>query len=123
VGDDVVARFPLLPGRLFTMSIPGGRASATFRDPATARLLREHVHEILGLRLDASHTPGHTAETSRESGLSSVDDLCRYGDCRSRRSRMFITMLRMATTTSVQSAMPSAQEGVISIPVTSVTRS
>ena len=52
--NDVVARFPLLRGRLFTMSMPGGRASATFRDPATARLLREQVHEILGLRRDAS---------------------------------------------------------------------
>jgi hypothetical protein len=52
--NDVVARFPLLRGRLFTMSMPGGRASATFRDPATVRLLREQVHEILALPRDAS---------------------------------------------------------------------
>ena len=47
---DVVARFPRLQGRLFTLSMPGGRASATFRDPATARLLRDEVNVILGLR-------------------------------------------------------------------------
>ena len=45
---DVHARFPHLNGRLFTMVVPG-RASATFRDPETARLLRAKVQEILGL--------------------------------------------------------------------------
>jgi serine/threonine protein kinase len=45
--DDVVARFPRLKGRVFTMSMPGGRASATFRDPATARMLRARVKELL----------------------------------------------------------------------------
>jgi serine/threonine protein kinase len=47
---DVVARFPRLKGRVFTMSMPGGRASATFRDPATAEMLRTQVKEFLGLR-------------------------------------------------------------------------
>jgi hypothetical protein len=32
------------------MSMPGGRASATFRDPATARMFRDQVKAILGLR-------------------------------------------------------------------------
>jgi serine/threonine protein kinase len=47
---DVVARFPKLKGRVFTMSMPGGRASATFRDPATAAMLRTQVKAFLGLR-------------------------------------------------------------------------
>ena len=46
---DVVARFPMLKGRVFTMSMPGGRASATFRDPATAQMLRTKVRDILAL--------------------------------------------------------------------------
>jgi hypothetical protein len=46
--DDVVARFPRLHGRLFTMIVPG-KSEATFRDPATAHLLRTRVQEILGL--------------------------------------------------------------------------
>jgi hypothetical protein len=45
---DVIARFPHLNGRLFTMVVPG-KAEATFRDPATAQLLRNRVQEILGL--------------------------------------------------------------------------
>ncbi len=45
---DVVARFPRLEGRLSTMIVPG-RANATFRDPATAELLRTRVKEILRL--------------------------------------------------------------------------
>jgi serine/threonine protein kinase len=45
-----IARFPVLEGRVHLMSIPGGRASATFRDPATARMLRDRVKAILGLR-------------------------------------------------------------------------
>ncbi len=44
---DVVARFPMLKGRVSTMSMPGGRASATFRDPATAQMLRTRVRDIL----------------------------------------------------------------------------
>ena len=46
----VVARFPMLQGRVHLMSMPGGRASATFRDPATARVLRDQVKAILVLR-------------------------------------------------------------------------
>jgi hypothetical protein len=46
---DVVARFPMLKGRVFTMSMPGGRASATFRDPATAQMLRTQIKELLAL--------------------------------------------------------------------------
>jgi serine/threonine protein kinase len=46
---DVLARFPRLKGRLFVMLVPGG-TSATFRDPATANLLRTKVSEILGRR-------------------------------------------------------------------------
>jgi serine/threonine protein kinase len=47
---DVVARFPHLEGRLLTMSVPGGRESATFRNPETARMLRTQVKAILVLR-------------------------------------------------------------------------
>ena len=47
--SDVIARFPTLDGRVHTMSVPGGKASATFRDPATARKLREQVKAILAL--------------------------------------------------------------------------
>jgi hypothetical protein len=47
---NVVARFPQLEGRLHTMSMPGGRASATFRDPATARMFRDQVKAILVLQ-------------------------------------------------------------------------
>ena len=46
----VVARFPHLQGRLHTMSVPGGRESATFRDPATGRMVRDQVKAILALR-------------------------------------------------------------------------
>ena len=47
---NVVARFPHLEGRLHTMSMPGGRAAATFRDPATARMFRDQVKAILVLQ-------------------------------------------------------------------------
>jgi hypothetical protein len=46
---DVVARFPQMNGRLFTMTVPGGDR-ATFRDPATMRQMHARVVEILGLR-------------------------------------------------------------------------
>lgn len=45
---DVTARFPRLTGRLFTMVVPG-KAQATFRDPETAKLLRQRVRELLKL--------------------------------------------------------------------------
>jgi serine/threonine protein kinase len=47
--SNVVARFPHLQGRVHTMSVPGGRESATFRNPATARMFRERVKAILVL--------------------------------------------------------------------------
>ena len=46
---EVVARFPMLKGRVSTISMPGGRASATFRDAATAQMLRAQVKELLVL--------------------------------------------------------------------------
>ena len=46
---DVVARFAKLEGRVSTMSMPGGRASASFRDPATVQILRTQVKEIVDL--------------------------------------------------------------------------
>ena len=46
---DVVARFPMLKGRVSTFSMPGGRASATFRDAATAEMLRTKIKELLAL--------------------------------------------------------------------------
>ena len=46
--NDVVARFPQLKGRLFAMIVPGS-SNATFRDPATAELLRARVRKILAL--------------------------------------------------------------------------
>ena len=44
--DDVTARFPRLKGRLFAMHVPGA-PKATFRDPATAELLRARIRKIL----------------------------------------------------------------------------
>lgn len=46
---DVVARFPQMRGRLFTMTVPGGE-KATFREPATMQELHRRVVEILRLR-------------------------------------------------------------------------
>ena len=46
--EDIVARFPRLKGRLFAMLVPGG-SNATFREQATAELLRTRVREILAL--------------------------------------------------------------------------
>jgi serine/threonine protein kinase len=45
---NVVARFPQLTGRLFTMVVPGGEA-ATFRDPAIMKNLHARVVELLSL--------------------------------------------------------------------------
>lgn len=48
---DLVARFPHLNGRVFTMVVRGrDNARPTFRDPVTAQLLRARVQEILALR-------------------------------------------------------------------------
>ena len=46
---DVVARFPQMRSRLFTMTVPGAE-KATFRDPATMQSLHALVVQILGLR-------------------------------------------------------------------------
>jgi predicted Ser/Thr protein kinase len=43
------ARLPVLRGRLHAFAVPGGPEGATFRDPDTARLIRQRVSEILGL--------------------------------------------------------------------------
>jgi hypothetical protein len=48
--QNVVARFPRLKDRLFTIVVPGG-STATFRDPETARLVRARVAELLNLKL------------------------------------------------------------------------
>jgi tRNA A-37 threonylcarbamoyl transferase component Bud32 len=45
---DVVARFPILKGRVFTLKVPG-RDTATFRNDETADLLRRTVKQILSL--------------------------------------------------------------------------
>jgi len=42
-------RFPTLNGRVKAIAIPGGSAGGTFRDPETARLIREQVKAILGI--------------------------------------------------------------------------
>ena len=48
VGDSE-ARFPTLQGRLETLNVPGGRETATFRDPNTAQFMRERVTAALSL--------------------------------------------------------------------------
>jgi serine/threonine protein kinase len=48
---DAEARFPAMRGRLHTFSVPGGQeGEATFRNPNTARLMRERVQQVLALR-------------------------------------------------------------------------
>jgi hypothetical protein len=44
--NEVLARFPQLTGRLFTLTVPGGE-KATFRDPAIMNELRQRVETIL----------------------------------------------------------------------------
>jgi DNA-binding winged helix-turn-helix (wHTH) protein len=46
---DAETRLPLLRGRLHTFSVPRGVEGVTFRDPDTARLIRERVRQILEL--------------------------------------------------------------------------
>jgi hypothetical protein len=43
------ARLPVLRGRVHAFTVPGGIEGATFRDPATARLIRQRISAILGL--------------------------------------------------------------------------
>ena len=47
--SEAEARLPALRGRLRTLHVPGGDNHATFRDPATAQLIRERVQAILKL--------------------------------------------------------------------------
>jgi hypothetical protein len=47
--SDLEKRFPQLKGRVFTINVPGGTEQATFRDAATAKMLKERVQSILGL--------------------------------------------------------------------------
>ena len=44
-----VARLPVLRNRLSAFIVPGGLEKATFRDPATAQLIRARVTQALGL--------------------------------------------------------------------------
>jgi hypothetical protein len=46
---DAEDRLPVLRGRVHAFSVPGGLEHATFRDPDTARLIRQRVSEILKL--------------------------------------------------------------------------
>jgi hypothetical protein len=43
------ARLPVLRNRLHAFIVPGGRDNASFRQPATAQLLRARVTQVLGL--------------------------------------------------------------------------
>ena len=47
--SEAEARLPVLRGRLNAFTVPGGLEKATFRDPETARLIRQRISEILGL--------------------------------------------------------------------------
>ncbi len=47
--SDLEKRFPHLKGRVFTMSVPGGAEHASFRDPATMKMLKQKVQSILGM--------------------------------------------------------------------------
>ena len=43
-------RFPTLTGRVIAINIPGGVVGGTFRNPETARLIRQNVTSILGIK-------------------------------------------------------------------------
>jgi serine/threonine protein kinase len=47
--SDLQKRFPQLTGRIVVLPIPGGPEHATFRDPNTAKMVRQNVKSILGL--------------------------------------------------------------------------
>jgi hypothetical protein len=47
---DEEARLSVLRGRLHPFTVPGGLASASFREPATAQSIRARVIQVLGLR-------------------------------------------------------------------------
>ncbi len=46
---DMEKRFPQLAGRIHAVTVRGGPEHATFRDPETAKMVRENVKSILGL--------------------------------------------------------------------------
>jgi hypothetical protein len=46
--NEVENRFSSLKGRVFTMQVPVGPNGASFRDPATAELVKGYVQSILG---------------------------------------------------------------------------
>jgi hypothetical protein len=46
---DLEKRFPQLKGRVVALTVPGGPERATFRDPNTAKMVRQQVQSILGL--------------------------------------------------------------------------
>ena len=48
--SDLQKRFPQLTGRIVVLAITGGPEHATFRDPNTAKMVRQQVQSILGLR-------------------------------------------------------------------------
>ncbi len=47
--SEVEKRFPSLKGRVTTLRVPVGPNGASFRDPATAELVRDYVKSILGV--------------------------------------------------------------------------
>jgi serine/threonine protein kinase len=47
--SDLQKRFPQLTGRIVVLLIPGGPEHATFRDPETAKMVRQNVKSMLGL--------------------------------------------------------------------------
>ena len=46
---NVENRFPALEGRVWTMDVTGEIGKISFRDPATARIIRDRVQSILGI--------------------------------------------------------------------------
>lgn len=47
--ENVVHRFPFLADRVFTISIPGGSETASFRDESTIKMVRREVQSLLGI--------------------------------------------------------------------------
>jgi len=47
--SDLQKRFPQLNGRIVVLPIAGGPEHATFRDPNTAKIVRQNVKSLLGL--------------------------------------------------------------------------
>lgn|GEM_PF-4554152 len=47
--SDLQKRFPQLTGRIVVLQVPGGPEHASFRDPNTAKMVRQNVKTLLGL--------------------------------------------------------------------------